>query len=569
PDPDRAAKIANAFARSFINAQVDKRFQANAYAKTFLDDRIKQLDIKLKASQKTMLDFADREKIVQTQKKTSIAEENLAAANVAFGQLVSERIRAEEAWKQVAKSDGINLPQLLSNKVIDGLRARRNELTTTYKEKRETFQPSYPSMVQQQNKIDEVERQLAREVQAVKQSLKATFDAAVSQEEAMLKRIGTLRSDVLDLQKRSVRYDFLRQEVDTNQSLYDGLMKRYKEIDLAGGVAANNVFVIDQAERSSVPSSPNLPRALTLSIVLGTVLGIGLALLLEGLDDRFAHPSEVEERTGLPRLGLIPFMDPDAKTFGAAAARHTAVLEAYRSVSTALQFSTDTGLPKTLAISSAGPSEGKSTTALAIASHFAALGQKVLLVDADLRKPSLHDKLRCQNRIGLSNYLIGTHAPPELLQQSQQPMLAFLASGPLPPNPSELLAGPHFEALINNASNVFDLIVVDTPPVLGFADTQLLTTCTDATLMCVAAQQTRKGLFMNALQSLHFSRAPLVGFVFTKYNASPLDEGYDYAYGGSHRAHENTATWPPPTSHHLTDRADQSPTFTPQTGQHG
>lgn len=531
-DPARAQRIANAYADAFIASNLDKRFEANAYAKTFLEDKIAQLKIRLEDSEKSLLDFAQKEQIVEVSEKSSIAENNLAAANAALGNLVSERIKNEQLWKQVESADAINLPQLLTNSVIDGLRGKRNELVTEYQEKLETFKPSYPAMVQINNKIKEIDRQLASEVKTIKASYKAAYESALSQETELKARIEKLRADVIDLQKRSIQYNILKREVDTNRGLYNGLLQRYKEVDIAGGVGANNVFVVDRGQLPGRPYAPSLPRALLLSLVLGLGAGFGIAFLIERLDDTVHSPEEIEKISGLAGLGVIPKIKGETSVEQALTDPRSTVSEAYRSLCTALQFSTDHGLPKTLMVTSASAGEGKSITSLAIARHFATMGMKVLIVDADLRNPSLHKKLGLDNAIGLSNYLTGSCTPPEAFQASPVANLAFMASGPLPPNAADLLSSARLHSLLSVGLEVFDLIVLDGPPVMGLADTMLLSNAASATVFVVAAGQARTGLVRGALRRLQTSRAPLIGTVLTKYNAKAA--GYGYGYGHSY-----------------------------------
>ena len=320
--------------------------------------------------------------------------------------LVAERMKNEELWKQLDSAKAINVPQLLTNPVIEGLRAKRNALQTEYQQKLETFQPGYPAMVQLSNQIAEIDRQLAAEVNTLKASYKAAYELSLAQETEMKKRIETLKQDVLDLQKRSIQYNILKREVDTNQSLYNGLLQRYKEVDVAGGVAANNVFIVDKATLPGGPSSPNMSRALMIALVLGLAAGGGLAFLLERLDDTLRSPEDVERALGYATLGIIPEFRADKNLDQELANPRSLLAEAYRSLCTALQLSSDKGLPKTLLVTSAGPAEGKSTTCLSLARHFANIGLKVLLVDADLRKPSLHTKAQtrqCQRAYQLSD----------------------------------------------------------------------------------------------------------------------------------------------------------------------
>jgi polysaccharide biosynthesis transport protein len=532
PSPQRARRIAMALADAFIASNLDKRFQANAYAKAFLEDQTKHLKLRLEESEKQLLDFAQKEQIVAVKEKSSIAESNLASANATLGALVTERIKNEQLWRQVASTDAINMPQLLTNKVVEGLRDQRNALVTEYQEKLETFKPSYPAMVQITNKIEEIDRQIAHEVKTIKDSLKASYEASRSQEEEMKKQIEKLRGEALDLQKRSIQYNILKREVDTNRSLYEGLLQRQKEVDVAGGAGTNNVFIVDRAQVADAPSSPNVPRALLLSLALGLGVGVAAAYLLEQFDDTVRSAEEIERATGLATLGIIPKVENADRVGADLVDPRSPLAEAYRSLCTALQFTTDSGLPKTLYVTSTGPAEGKSLTSVAIARHFASMGLKVLVIDADLRNPSLHKKLGGDNALGLSNYLTGACTPPEAFQATDLPNLAFMASGPLPPNAADLLGNPRLHSLLSVGLDVFDLIVVDGPPVMGLADAALLSNAAAATVLVVGAGQARLSLLRSALKRLQFARAPLIGAVLTKYDAKAAGYGYGYSYGG-------------------------------------
>lgn len=528
PDPALAQKIATAFGEAFIASSLDKRFEANAYAKTFLDDQLKQLKLRLEESEKALLAFAEKEQIVVTTDRTSIAESNLAAANVAQGLIITERIKNEEQWRQVENATAINLPQLLTNKVIDDLRAKRNQLVTEYREQSETFRADYPTMTQISNKIKEIDRQLAVEVKTIRSSLKAAYEASAAQESEMKERIRILRGEVLDLQKRSVRYDMLKREVDTNRSLYEGLLQRFKEVDVAGGVGANNVFIIDTAELPRSPSSPAMPRTLAYSLAIGLALGFAAAYMLERLDDVVHSLDEAETATGLVTLGVIPKVRPSDSVENELADPRSELAEAYRSLCTSLQFSTAMGLPKTLLVTSAMPGEGKSVTSFAIAKHFAVLGLKVLVIDGDLRNGSLHAKLGLANSIGLSSYLAGGVGPREIIQQTDVANLLFLSSGPSPRSAGDLLHGPRLLPLLSQAAEVFDLVVIDGPPVMGLADAPILSNAATATIFLIAAGETSSGAARNALRRMKITRGLIIGAIITKFDARA--DGYGYGY---------------------------------------
>jgi capsular exopolysaccharide synthesis family protein len=531
PNPVRAQKIAAAYAEAYIAANLDKRFEATSGAKSFLEDQIKQAKLRLEASERTLLDFAQKQQIVGVTEKSSIAENNLASANAALGTLVSERIKNEQLWKQVEAANAIDLPQLLSNNVIDVLRARRNALVTEYQEKLETFKPGYPAMIQIENKIKEVDRQLAAEVKTIRSSLKAAYESSLSQELQMKKRIGTLREEALDLQRRSIEYNSLKRQVDSNRTIYDDLLQSSKKVEVAGGAGANNIFVVDRAELPGAPSSPQLSRSLLLALLFGLGAGVVTAYLLERLDDTISSPVEIERITGLPTLGIIPKVAGPNPIEAEVVDPRSDISEAYRSLCASLQFSTESGLPRTLFVTSGGPAEGKSLTSLAVARHFAAMGHRVLLVDADLRNPSLHTKLGRANAIGLGDYLAGRCSPPETFQATSLPNLAFMSSGAVTANAADLLASARLFSLLSTGLEVFNLIVLDGPPVVGLADAPLLSSAASASIMVVGAGQVRSAMVRTALGRLRYARANVIGTVLTKYDAKRAGYGYGYGYG--------------------------------------
>jgi capsular exopolysaccharide synthesis family protein len=268
---------------------------------------------------------------------------------------------------------------------------------------------------------------------------------------------------------------------------------------------------------------------LLLSLAVGFAGGAGLALFLELLDDRIRTPEEVEQLSGLATLGVIPLIEGVDAVAGALRDPRSTLAEAYRSLATALQFSTEAGLPRSIVVTSAAPSEGKSTTVMAIAQCFAQIGLKVLIVDADLRKPSMHTKFGLSNAVGLSNYLIGSSLPPEIIQSTGERNLSFMASGPMPPNAADLLGGAKIPSLISVASEIFDLVIFDAPPLLTIADAQLLASAVEATVFVVGAGGRGKGIIVKTLRRLKLSRITVIGSVLTKFD--PNSVGYTYGYG--------------------------------------
>ncbi len=537
--PTLASTVANAYADSFVASNLDKRFEASAYAKVFLEDQIKQLKLRLEESERAIISFSEHENMVQTNDKVSIAESNLAAANTALGLLISNRIRDEETWRQVENTKGINLPQLLSNSVIDGLRAQRNEARREYEEKLETFKPGYPAMVQISSKIAEIDRQIASEVATIRNSLRAAYESSANQDEQMRKRIDELRAEVIELQKKNIQYGILQREVDSNRSLYNGVVQRYKEVDVASGVGTNNVFIVDRALSGS-RSHPRAVRILSIASLFGLLIGFAGVSIVELFDDRVRTPEDAQKASGLPLLGIVPHANFSRGVLTELGNPRSGLAEAYRSLATSLQFATETGLPRTLVVSSGGPAEGKSTTAIALARHFAVTGKRVLLVDADLRRPSVHTKIGLPNGVGLTNVLTGMNPMIEVIQATPVDNLWFVASGPLPPNAAEILGGTQVFSFISVGLEMFDLIIFDSPPMLGLADAQLLGAAASATIFVMGAGDARRGLIRGALRRLELSRALPIGVVLTKFHAHSAGYGYNYNYDYDYGAEQQS-----------------------------
>jgi capsular exopolysaccharide synthesis family protein len=386
-------------------------------------------------------------------------------------------------------------------------------------------------MVQLRKQIQELDRQVQSEVKAIKDSIEASYLAAKNQEEELTAQLESTKGQVSDQRNRSIQYTILQREVDTNRTLYDGLLQRYKEIGVAGAVGTNNVSVVDKASLPDFPVKPRLVLNLALALVAGLAAGVLTALLLDYVDDSFKSPEDIEREIGLPVVGVIPKPRPGNNMEEELLDVRSSVSEAIRSLRTGLQFATSNGLPKTLLVTSSKPSEGKTTTTIALSQALASIGLNVLLIDGDLRYASVHKRLRCSNELGLSNYLTGAKIPEDVVQGTNTEGLVVMASGPLPPNPAELLAGPKMASLLALGAESFDIVLIDGPPVMGLADSPLLSSIAQATLLVVAANETRRNVVKVALRRLQFARANLVGALLSKFDASQTGYGYGYGYG--------------------------------------
>lgn len=539
PDAAFSQRAANALSEAFIASNLERRFDSSAYAKTYLEDRLQELRLKLEDSERELVAFAQKEQIVGTGDSSgSLSEQDLGSLNSALSQARQDRIRAEARWRQAQASRGtVLLGEIGEASIIKGLQESRGKLLADYQDKLRLYKPGYPLMLQLKGQIEELERQIGAEVGSIKSAIQAEFLASQEQERLLVEQMTLVKTDVLDLQSRSIQYNILKREVDTNRQLYDGLLQRYKEIGVAAGVSNNNISIVDRA-LNGYKFKPSLTRNLALGLLAGLMLGVLLALAFEYLDDTLKSPEDVEKQLGLSVLGVIPLLKLPMTPAKAMEDPRSAFAESYRSVRTALQFATDTGVPRSLLVTSSTPAEGKSTTALTLARNFAQLGKRVLIIDADLRNPSLHRLLGADNTAGLSNYLAGAAKATEVIKATDTPGLMFMATGPLPPNPAELLMGPKMLSLITIAREKFDQVIIDGPPVMGLADAPILANLASGTLLVVEAGETRITVGRNALKRLLAARAHVVGGLLTKFSSKHAGHGYGYgaynyySYGG-------------------------------------
>jgi polysaccharide biosynthesis transport protein len=452
--------------------------------------------------------------------------ESLTALNRALSEATARRIAAQQRFQQATRAG----PTSEVTEQTSALRAQLATLEAEYQNKLSVFQPDYPDMVRLRAQINSIKQAMQEEASAVRAgragTLQAEYQAALAEERGLQARVAQLRGEVLNLRGRTIQYNILQRDVDTNRALYDALLQRFKEIGVAGGIGASQASIVDRAEEPSSPYSPNLLLNLLIGLGAGLLAGIGLALLLEFINDTIKSPEDVREKLRLAFLGGIPAAK-GGKAVDELRDTSAPISEAYFSAMTSLQFTTEAGAPKILLVTSTRPAEGKSTSAWALANSFARLGRRVLLIDADMRKPAF--VTGGEKKDGLANLL--TNRDP-LMAHVVKPESAdgvwLLPCGPLPPNPAELLSSTRLQAILNEASAQFDMVVVDSPPILGLADTPLLSSMVSGTLMVIESGKTRTRAATEALGRLRQAGANVVGALLTRYKHDAVGYGYSY-----------------------------------------
>jgi capsular exopolysaccharide synthesis family protein len=415
------------------------------------------------------------------------------------------------------------------------MRQAKAALEAEYQEKRTLMKPDHPDMLSLRSRISELDRQMQLETAQVvggrSNSLLAEYKAAAAAERALQTRVAGLKGSVLNLRGRSIQYTILQREVDTNRALYDALLQRYKEIGVAGGIGTNLISIVDRGEVPGGPYSPNLLLNLLIGLGLGLGAGVAIAIALEFINDTIKTREDVRAKLGLACLGAIPKRRGKGSFVEDLKDPTSAVSEAYSAVLASLRFTTSSGAPKTLLISSTQSGEGKSSTALALAQNFARLGKAVLLIDGDMRKPTFK---AASSKQGLTPLLTTDASIRDHVVVTQYENLWLLPCGPVPPSPADLLASGRFRSILAEASQNFDTIIVDGPPVLGLADSPSLAAVCDGTLMVVEAGRTRTSAVKAAIARLEASGGHVVGVLLSKATerAGRFGYGYEpYRYG--------------------------------------
>ena len=538
--PQLAALVANGIADSFINTALQRRYEASAYARNFLERQINKTRGDLERSERALVAYAQQQGIINTGATgtdgkepvgdtNSLQGESLVQLNTALAAATARRVAAEGAYRQGLATG----PTSEVNNSVLPLRQELAKLQAEYQQKREFMKPEHPEMLSLQSQINELQKQIASQASQASSGringLLADYRAALSAEQALQARVARLKGDVLNLRGRSIQYNILQREVDTNRSLYDALLQRYKQIGVAGGVGMAPVSIVDRADTPTFPFKPNLFVNLLIGLGMGLVAGVMGAVGLEFVNDTIKTREDIRRKLSLACLGTVP-KTPGKDSFVEDLKNPTSMIsEAYSAIVAALRFSTEEGMPKVLLVTSTRSGEGKSSTALAMAQNFARRERRVLLIDSDLRKPAFKT---ANDRIGLSKLLTTDDELNAHIVETQHQNLWLLPSGPLPPNPADLLATGRIRKIINEARESFDLVVIDGPPTIGLADAPLLAAAAGSALFVIESGKTRTRAAVEALNRLEATGTRILGATLTKSAESSGGYGrYGYGYG--------------------------------------
>ena len=542
-DPVRAARIANSFAENFINDTLQRRLDTFTYSRNFLHQQLAETKGRLEKSESNLVRYATAAGLVDASnaagagatdgERRSITTASLVDLNNAYSQAQTNRMQAEQRWEQAMATPVMSLPEVLSNPAIQNLSRQRAELQATLEQERQRRQDDHPAILQAKAQIAEMDRQIGIIAGGVRASIANQYRVAAGQEAAISGRVGALKAATFSEQGKDVRYNILKREVDTNRNLYNTLLQRYSEVSTQVANTTNPISIIDRAQ---VPAAPSYPRP-ALNMALASLVGAALALMAgfvrTRMDDKVHGPTDVESDFRTPLLGVVPLPKAGESITEAMNDPLSSVTEAHHAICLALDPVVQTPEHSVLLLTSSSSNEGKSTIAVKIASSLAATGKKVLLIDGDMRRGSLHQLLGLSNHLGLADLLAkgNDESLMDVVQYCERRGFSVLSrGGRSSTSPAELLANSRFAALLDEAAGLYDAIVLDAPPVLGLADAPRISGMADATIFVVEANRTPKADVKIALKRLGDAGADQIGLVISKYDPAKDTGAYGYAY---------------------------------------
>lgn len=529
-NPQLAAQISNSIAKTFVRQNLERRFDTASSYKTYVTDNIEITRKGLETAEQHLNTYAKENNIVQGADGESTSTHTLKKQAEELVLAEKERVEAEAAY-EIYKNDPSSDPSsIINNPYILSLKKASARLQEKHQSIRNKRSRSARNL---KKEIEGLKNQISTEAESIKLSLKNKFLEAKQKEKMLNLRLEKLKSIALNQQSKNTKYNRLSREVEINQLAYNKQLEQLMDINVASNVGTNNISIIDTASPPTKKHKPSIKTNLLFGLLLGLLLGMGIAFLREFIDDTIKDSQLLEKISGLPVLSQLPELkvkNYKEVALQAAIKPRSALSESIRSLRTSLRFSTRNGAPQSIFITSSAAGEGKTSIAVNLAIAYAQAGNKILLIDADLRNPSIHRLLEIDNSEGLTNYLANPKSGTSNLSNSCMiKNLHVISSGPIPPDPVELLSGNKMTELLEEIRNTYDHIIIDGPPVLGLADALVLSNLSDATIFAVEAAKTRKTKLLDALKRLERANANLIGSVITRITHE-INPEYDQQY---------------------------------------
>src|SRR5882724_353062 len=551
--PELAAQVVNAHIRNYIDQNRRSHYDATTAATTWLTDQLDELKIKVKNSEDARLDYERKNQIWEIDDKQNLTTQRLSEISRQLIETQGDRMRKQSLFEFAKQGDADLVPQIRDSAGVQELLRRRGEVNAQYTESINQYGPNFPKVQRLQSQLKEIDQNLEREKRAVVARLGSEYRESQQREALLVHTLDQQKAEANLMSERMVQYNILKRDAEAEKALYDGLLTKLKEAGISAALQSSNIRVVDPAMIPSFPSRPAKARNVALAFLVGLVGGIGLAILREYMDNTVKTPDDVETLARLPSLAVVPAFDDNngdgrhRKTLGEAIgnghARHVELVaqhlpksqmsEAFRALRTALLLSQAGRPPQVILVTSALPREGKTTAAANLAVTLAQLGDRTLLIDADLRKPGVGRLLNMNGGkyAGLSSYLAGVSSL-ELVtvQHPAIPNLSAIPTGPLPPNPADLLSSHKLADALAELRTKFKFIVFDSPPIMAATDAVILSVQTDGVLLVVRSGETPKEAFTRTRDLLVSVKCRLLGVVLNAVNSSAPDYYYSYRY---------------------------------------
>jgi capsular exopolysaccharide synthesis family protein len=546
-DPDLAPKVVNTLANAFVEYNLEARWQATEKASKWLQEQLAALERKLQTSESALQDYATRHSILFVEERKDITTEKLAQLEEELTRAESDRVQ-KQSFAMLATDvveRGAKLPGSLGSETYQALNAQLSELQRERSRLRVTFAEGYPSVRRVQGEIDQVEAALDAERDRILRSVNEGYEVARKREELLLASVDEQRAKVNRLSDDFIRYNILKRDAETNRELYEGLLQRLKEAGVSAGLRASNIAVLDPAEKPEQPYRPRPFVNYCAGLALGLVFGVALAFVREHLDTGMRTPEEVERLTGLALLAVIPrgrskddrkvIVAPPDPAEGEGALPHwdpeIGLAEAYRSLRSSLLLGWDDSMRRIL-LTSSQPQEGKTTISLNLACSLAQLGRRVVLVDADMRRPDCARQLGVESGQGLSEYLQGLAELDEAIRETSVPGLSLLSSGASTRVAADLLYSPRLAIALRELGERYDHVVIDSPPSLGLSDARTIGRMVEGVILVVSDRTESAGL-SRTKQTFDEAGVRLLGFVMNRVSLHGDYGNYGYYYASS------------------------------------
>ncbi len=547
-DPKLAADIVNAHADTYIETNFRKKYDSTVQASEWMAGQLKELRIKMEKSHEALVGYEKENQIFAVSEGQNVTMQKLAELSRELTLAQSERFSREAQWRLVQSRRLDDLPAVAQNSFVQNMQGRQAELKDQYAELRGTFGPKYPKVQQVEKQLEEIQKQLDVEKQKVANRIESEYQAAVQRESLLRGAVEGQKNEANVMNARLVEYNLLKREYETNQQLYENLLQRLKEAGISAGLRSNNVHVIDRARPALAPVRPRKLLNIAVSLLVGFVLGCVLAIFNEYLDNSVKTPEEVEQLVSLPALGIIPAVasvngrsaqralpGPQSKVSTSDLATivqpQSVVSEAYRALRTSILLSTSKHPPQVILITSGQPREGKTTTALNLAITLAQRGDRVVLIDSDLRRPRVHRAFQMTNQTGLSSYLAGATGIDQIVKPVPRLQNLFvITAGPTPPNPAELLSCEPVTGLFEELRRQFDFVVLDSPPAITVADAMILAAHADGVIIVAHGGVTTRDSLRHVRKLLSSANARMLGVVLNNVDMRSADYKYYYSY---------------------------------------